>query len=182
MRKAIVGGLVGVVIGVAIACGGSTASNCPSDPQELGACSVEGQACAQPNLHCVSGPSTLTCTNGTWTEPVDCHGAMGCGMFNTQQFTVDPNKCAPQLATATSCAGAVCSYTVEVPCTTSALDAGSEGGLSGDAGDGGDGGVDCKAACAAAAPSNTSPAQFCFVSSVPDASGAYTIACGGCGV
>lgn len=96
----------------------------------------------------------------------------GCSQFSTSTFAVDASACVPQLASATSCNGQVCTWKVEVPCTG---DAGS------DAGDAGDGGApDCNAWCNAVAPPNVTNSGFC--QPYAEDGGGMFASCGGCGI
>jgi hypothetical protein len=93
----------------------------------------------------------------------------GCVNGSSQNYPYDASACAPQLESAYSCSGSICSWTVITPCTS---DAG---------GDGGDAGVDCQTICNAVQPMgpHSSPG-FCQ----PESSGeaGTSIICGGCGI
>ena len=91
----------------------------------------------------------------------------GCGQFSSQDFPVDASACVAQLASTTSCQGAVCSWKVEVPCFD---DAGVEDASPF---------VECQKWCSDVAPPNVPPGSFCQ----PYTTDAGTFAtCGGCGI
>jgi len=133
-------------IGVAVACGGSTSPGARSDAGSDGASSSSSGSSSGGGSGSSSGVTT------------------GCpGNFTTTPSMVDPNLCAPQVASVTSCAGQVCSFTVEIPCPP---DAGS---------------MACADACKAAFPDAGAPSGFCNETAI-DGGSAVLISCGGCGV
>ncbi len=91
----------------------------------------------------------------------------GCGSFTTTTYDADTSVCAPQLVSATSCQGAVCSFNVEIPCF-------------GDAGAPDGGSLACVAWCNDAAPPGAQPVGFCQSTRLDG--GGVVARCGGCGV
>jgi hypothetical protein len=106
-------------------------------------------------------------------------------MFTTSMPPVNTMLCQPQLQSATSCDGQVCSWSVELPCTP---DAGApvDGGAGSDAGDDAntDGGAEpsCATLCGAVTPAGAPPFMggFCQFDKTTD--GAWLARCGGCGI
>lgn len=133
-----------------LACGGEVTSS-PSD----GGPEAAPDVLSTPE----SGPACTGCSLGISTK------------------NVDPNVCAPQLESTTTCGSGVgcpieppCSYVVEVPCA-------DDGGLP-------DADADqCQAWCDAGAPSGITPLDplSCHLEAV-DGGSAYFVTCGGCGV
>jgi len=95
----------------------------------------------------------------------------GCGGESTVPHDVDPTRCEPQLESATSCNGSVCSWNAELPCPD---DAGP--GVASDSG-----AEPCVAWCNAAAPPGTPPSGFC-TTELLDGGPAVLAHCGGCGI
>ena len=143
------------------ACGGQTTGPGPGGSSSGSSGSSSGASSSGGSGS--SGASSSGSSSGT---------GFGCGMFTTTPSTVDPTLCQPQLQSATSCDGNVCSFEVAIPCL------GDAGSLSGaDAGT-----EQCTAWCNAAAPPGATPGfGFCQLQSV-DGGTAIVARCGGCGV
>ena len=147
MRHSIHFALLGV--GALVACGGRTSQ-------------ADGGLDAALDV-AIDGPSAEA------TGP-DCTACS----IGVSSMSVDPNVCAPQLESTTTCSAGggcptvLCSYVVEVPC---ADDAGAP-----DAGA-------CETWCAEAAPNGIGPLQplECHLEN-GDGGSAYFVTCGGCGV
>ncbi len=150
---------------VAVACGGQTTGPAGSSSSGGGTSSSGSSGGAGSSGAGSSGGASSSSSSGA---------GFGCGDFTTTPSPVDPTLCQPQLQSATSCNGQVCSYTVELPCV-------------GDAGSGFDGvdaGLDqCTAWCNAAAPPGMQPGiGFCQVESIDGGAPAIVARCGGCGI
>ena len=147
------------------ACGGQTTGPGPGGSSSGSSGSSSGSASG-------AGSSGGSGSSGASSSGASSGAGFGCGMFTTTRSNVDPTLCQPQLQSATSCDGSVCSFDVAVPCL------GDAGSLSGaDAGT-----EQCTAWCNAAAPPGATPSfGFCQVQSV-DGGTAIVAHCGGCGV
>jgi hypothetical protein len=173
---------VGVGLAVAVACLGASGCGGQTKGPGPGSSSSSGGGASSGGASGSGGGGSSSGNGGGGSSGGGSSGAsssssgagFGCGDFTTTPSTVNPALCQPQLASATSCDGQVCSFTAEIPCV----------------GDGGtpladvDAGTDqCTAWCNAVAPQGApSPGfGFCQIETI-DGGTALVAMCGGCGI